>query len=114
MSEIRELMKTIKHGDDTVVITTKGEKAIYVVKKTFLDKCPEPEKYGPFDLAKDFNLPTFVHNEKGPAIVRPAMNLEEYWIDGVNLNVKNPELAEKIKHNSQFNDRFDKFVSEES
>ncbi len=85
-----------------------------VVKATFLEKCPEPAKYTLMELNRDFNMLTYLHNENGPAVIRPSKNIEEFWLDGKSITKENPELAARMKHKLGFDDRFNSFVGEEA
>ena len=101
---------------DTVTFKTVGENPknhfTLTVKKEFLNSCPEPEKFNLLKLKIEHQFITFLHNENGPAVIREADGkiTEEYWVDGICLNVENPELAERIKHKSGFNTKFDELI----
>lgn len=85
----------------------------YTVKKEFLNVCAEPHKKHVVDLLGEFNLPKYLHNTNGPAIVDLTHsipeNREQYWIDGKRLK---EEYAKKIKLGQQFDNEMETFLTE--
>jgi hypothetical protein len=55
-----------------------------------------------FDLFKDHKLYDFIHNENGPAIVNHQNGEVNYIVNG---KPATEEEIQRIKHNTDFNDR---------
>ena len=62
---------------------------IYTVKKEFLNVCLNPSDHTEVDLLGELNLPKYLHNTIGPAIIDPSNSVEEYreqfWLNGRKL-----------------------------
>lgn len=85
----------------------------YTVKKEFLNVCSNPHEKTEAELLGDFNLPKYLHNTNGPAIVDPLnlveKNKEQFWIDGKRLK---EEYAKKIKLGQAFDKEMETFLTE--
>lgn len=68
-----------------------------------------------FDILKDatwenlhqYKFQEFLHNTKGPAVRHTKVPFEQYYINGKLLS---DEEAEKMKHDIQFHEKFDKVI----
>ena len=105
--------------EETVTFTTKpcpdnhNRFQTYTAKKEFLNVCPNPQERVSPDLLGELNLPKYLHNTIGPAIIDPS-NLKEsnkiqYWIDGKRLK---PEYAMKIQLGQKFDEEMETFLTE--
>lgn len=79
------------------------------VKTDFLEKCPEPSKKQTEELFNTFNMSGFVHNEVGPALINMVADMEEFYMNGKEVDA---EIAKKLKHNNKFVTKFDKLINE--
>jgi len=99
-----------KHDDISVMIYPKGYK-ISVLRK-FLDECPTPDAFRVSDLIVKYDMRSYVHNAAGPAVTRLKDNRQEYWMNGILLDVENPELAQKIKSEYEFKNKLEEHLKD--
>ena len=97
---------------DTVTFTTVDGLIEFTVKKSFLDKVNNPEKFDAYDLHYEYSIIPYLHNPVGFAIRSiKTPEVQEYWIDGQYLK---KEEGEKIIHNNKFNNKLlDEIVKDE-
>lgn len=56
------------------------------VKESF--RCENPQEHHNYSLINDYKLTSYLHNERGPAIISISQINESYWINGKNVNKK--------------------------
>ena len=105
---------------DTFTFTDKDKHVTLTVKRKFLEVCPNPTEYNNHDLAIKFNVPFYLHNPKGPAVVDHYEKVTSYWLDGriVRGSVEGKEVPipqaekeyEEIKFAESFKTDLDRIV----
>lgn len=79
------------------------------VKSEFLSKVDKPETVDIYELMTKHKMNQFLHNTKGPAILRLKDGNSEYWINGHKLS---DEEGKKVAHKNDFNNRLMTMVEE--
>ena len=98
-------------SDAVVEIKDKNDHFSFVVKQSFLEKCPEPSKYDAGVLATQYKFYEFLHNPNGKALQCLIPGKEKtfvYVLDGKYIN--DPKIIESIVSKKQFNDTFDQLI----
>lgn len=113
----------------THTFTEKDGLFTFTVKKEFLDKCPNPNEHDLESLTTNYEFNKFLHNPMGPAVIyevkipqevrdallkNEAIGLVEdkvvaYWLNG---NLMSGEELKKLKHDTEFGDKFDKMLAQ--
>lgn len=107
---------------DTVTFNDKKNYVTLTVKREFLEKCPNPSEYTNHDLALKFNVPFFLHNEHGPAVIDHFEKTKSYWLNGriVRGSIEGKEIPieqtaeeyERILYSESFKTTLDRIVNE--
>ncbi len=112
----------------TYTFNDKDNLFTFVVKKEFLEKCPNPDQQDLESLVVNFDFKNFLHNPNGHAVtyltkipdqVREALLKNEsvgmldgkvvtYWLNGELMTGEN---LKKLKHDAGFSDKFDAMLS---
>ena len=87
---------------DTFTFNDSSGRFTFTVKFSFKKKFWDipPNYFDPYYLNTEYDLPKYLHNPQGPAIIDNETGNVQYWIDGKLLN---EEDSKKIAHNVKFN-----------
>ena len=102
--------KNLQLNLDTVTFVDYSETSQYTVRRSFLEICPNPRLYGPWDLHNKFSIQDYLHNPEGPAVVDLVTKECRYFLDGKELS---KEHSERLIHNQSFKRRVDTFLRED-
>lgn len=72
-----------------IIKKNKNCKVEFTLKNSFLKCCPKPEELALRSLMNNYDLPSYLHNKKGPAVVNLTSGYCEYWENGKALGYKN-------------------------
>lgn len=93
---------------NTITFRTADGRYNLTVKEEFLTRCPEPTKIDTYKLMTEYKLNQFLHNPKGPAILRLKDNCPEYWINGQRVT---KEEGERIEHEYEFGKKMSSIIN---
>lgn len=95
--------------NELLTFTTADKRFTLTVKGSFQEKCPDYTTHSTYALMTKYKINQFLHNPKGPAIVRLKDSYLEYWLDGLKVS---QEVGEKIAHDYNFNNKFMEVIEE--
>lgn len=110
-----EKKQGVLNGEVYTFITACGEFEVCVnenyLKKLEEQKLGRPEDYDAFDLFAQHKMAEYLHNPNGPAVRHIKENFMNFYINGKQLT---QEEQDKLTHNYNFNNRFEKTVLDDS